>query len=197
MKHLSVALALVSCIAMPAMLRPQAGISVKGGLSSGNVSNAGGVPGGVSQRSGLAVGLDATIGNPIGLGIEALYAQRGVDGGIVSATSLYTRRLDYVDVPVYLRVSLPTPTPVSPFAYAGPQVSFEVSCDGGGAACPPGRPTTSFSGVVGAGARFASLHGITIEARYVYGLTDLKLYPASSSASYQTRSFLLLAGIGF
>ena len=71
--------------------------------------------GGASQRSGIAFGLDAAIGSPIGIGIEAMYAQRGV----VGAVSANTRNLSYVDVPVYLRLSLPTPLPVSPFAYAG------------------------------------------------------------------------------
>lgn len=193
MKHSrAVIAALFLCVA-PGILRAQAGIGIKGGLSYGNVSNSGALPGGASQRSGFAFGLEATIGSPIGLGIEALYAQRGV----VGAMPANTRNLSYVDVPVYVRVSLPTPLPISPFAYAGPQVSFELECDAGGGTCPSGRETHSFAGVIGGGVRFASLHGISLEARYVYGLTDLKLYTVTASTSYQTRSFLLLAGIGF
>ena len=193
MKHSrAVIAALVLCVA-PDTLCAQAGIGIKGGLSYGNVSNSGALPGSISERSGLAFGLAATIGSPIGIGIEALYAQRGV----VDATSVNTRKLSYVDVPVYLRVSLPTPLPISPFAYAGPQVSFELECDAGIGTCPSGRETHSFAGVIGGGVRFAALHGISLEARYVYGLTDLKLYTVTTATRYQTRSFLLLAGIGF
>ena len=39
--------------------------------------------------------------------------------------------------------------------------------------------------------------GLSVEGRYVYGLTDLNLNTVSTSESYQTRSFLLLAGISF
>ena len=41
------------------------------------------------------------------------------------------------------------------------------------------------------------LSGLSIEGRYVYGLTDLKLSTVSTSTSYQTRSFLVLLGLGF
>ncbi len=193
MKHARAAIAALFLCVAPAILCAQAGIGIKGGLSYGNVSNSGALPGGTSERSGFAFGLEATIGSPIGLGMEALYAQRGV----VGATSVTTRNLSYVDVPLYVRVSLPTPLPISPFAYAGPQVSFELSCDVPGASCPSGRETHSFAGVIGAGVRLSSFHGISLEARYVYGLTDLKLYTVTASTSYQTRSFMLLAGIGF
>jgi hypothetical protein len=36
-----------------------------------------------------------------------------------------------------------------------------------------------------------------LEGRYIYGLTDLKLGTITSSTSYKTRSFLLLAGLTF
>jgi hypothetical protein len=54
-----------------------------------------------------------------------------------------------------------------------------------------------FAGVIGAGLRLSQMYGLSVEGRYIYGLTDLKLSTISSSESYQTRSFLLLAGIAF
>ncbi|HVT39483.1 MAG TPA: porin family protein [Gemmatimonadaceae bacterium] len=191
MKHLQAALAVLILTAASATVEAQAGIGIKAGLSYGNVSNSGALPGNVSQRSGFAVGAGATIGSPIGLAIEALYAQRGV----VSAVAGASRKLNYFDVPVYLRVSLPVPT-VSPFVYAGPQASFELGCESPGGSCPSGRPKTTYAGVIGGGLRFSSLHGISLDARYIYGLTDLKLSTISTTKSYQTRSFMLLAGIG-
>jgi hypothetical protein len=191
LKHSHVVVtALLLCTA-PAALRAQAGIGIKGGLSYGNVSNSGALPGNVSQRSGFAIGLGATIGSPVGLGIEALYAQRGV----ISTIAGDSRKLSYLDVPLYLRVSLPTPM-VSPFVYGGPQLSLEIQCDSDAGACPSGRPKSTYSGVVGGGLRFSAFHGLSVDGRYVYGLTDLKLSTVSTTKSYQTRSFMILIGIG-
>ena len=169
------------------------GLSVKGGLSYGNVSNSGVLPGSVTQRSGFAVGLSAITGGAFGLGVEVLYAERGISSSVTADE----RHLNYIDIPVYLRLAVPSAA-LTPFAYVGPQASFELKCGAGSLNCPDtGRPKASFAGVIGAGVRFGALHGLSVEGRYVYGLTDLKLSTVSTSTSYQTRSFLLLAGIGF
>jgi opacity protein-like surface antigen len=193
MKRPITLLAVLLLSAVPASARAQVGFGIKGGLSYGDVSNSGALPGDVSSRSGFTVGLGATLGSPVGIGIEALYAQRGVNSSIAGDS----RRLNYLDVPAYLRVALPTPG-ISPFAYAGPQASFEMQCDADGATCPnSGRPKTTYAGVIGAGLTFGALRNLSIDARYIYGLTDLKLSTVSTSESYKTRSFMVLLGIGF
>ena len=122
-----------------------------------------------------------------------MYAQRGYTSTILGSS----RRLDYIDVPVYLRLAVPEGV-VRPFAFAGPQASWELNCDANGGNCPgSGRPKVTFAGIIGGGLAFPELNGLVIEARYVYGLTDLKLGTVGSSSSYKTRSLLLLAGIGF
>ena len=178
----------------PMVLQAQGGgFGIKGGLSYGNVSNGGALPGSVTQRSGFAVGVSAVSGGMLGFGIEALYAQRGV----TSSVAADRWHLDYLDIPVYVRLALPMPS-VTPFAYAGPQASFELKCGTGSFNCPDtGRPTASYAGVIGAGVQLGVLHHLSIEGRYIYGLTDLKLGTVTSSSSYQTRSVLLLAGVGF
>ncbi|HVZ78157.1 MAG TPA: porin family protein [Gemmatimonadaceae bacterium] len=178
---------------VPACAMAQGGVTLKGGVSYGNVSNAGALPGNLDNRTGFVGGVALNSGDLLGLGIEGLYAQRGLD----SSTPGDARRLDYIDVPVYLRLTAPTPG-ITPFAYAGPQASFELSCSANGVSCPEtGRPKTTYAGVIGAGVRLGALGGLSLEGRYVYGLTDLKLSTVNSSSSYKTRSFLLLAGIGF
>jgi hypothetical protein len=182
-------------IGLAAVVPPVASaqIGMKGGFSYGNVSNRGLLPGNLDTRTGFAVGL--ALGSNqrlIGLGLEGLYAQRGV----TSTTSGDARRLDYLDVPGYVRVMVPTPG-AAPFAYAGPQLSFELRCDAGGGACPSGRPKVTTAAVLGGGVRFGGWHAMTLEGRYVYGLTDLKLGTVTSARSYQTRSFVLLAGVTF
>ncbi len=164
--------------------------TIKAGVSHADVSNSGALPGDLGPRTGLTIGLafNGAQSGLLGLGFEGLYAQRGLDG-------TGGPRLDYIDVPVYLRV-MPSSVGINPFAYAGPQISFEVRCRVDGAACPDtGRPHTTYAAVIGAGISLG--HALSIEGRYIYGLKDLKLSTVSSTESYQNRSFEILAGISF
>jgi opacity protein-like surface antigen len=194
MKGSFLAIAVLSLFVAPTMARAQAGgFGIKGGLSYGNVSNNGALPGTISQRSGFAIGVGANTGGVVGFGIEGLYAQRG----FTSSTANASRKLDYIDVPLYVRVSFSTPI-ISPFAYAGPQGSYELNCGTDSGNCTDsGRPKVTYAGIIGAGLRFAPLGGLSVEGRYVYGLTDLKWGTVSTTNSYQSRSFMLLLGIGF
>lgn len=188
------ATALVLAAATP--LAAQAGVEVgiKGGVSFGDVSNKGILPGNLKGRTGFAAGAALVTKGLVGIGVEGLFAQRGVKADDATTTEY---KLDYVDVPVYLRVRIPTPT-VKPYGYIGPQISFELRCRNGDVDCADGtRKKTTYAGVIGAGIRFGGLTGFTIEGRYVYGLNDLKLSTVVTSDSYKTRSFLILAGLAF
>lgn len=182
---------LTVAVAMPLAAQGGGGIVLKGGVSYGDVSNSGVFPGGARTRNGAAIGVGMITRKPIGFGLEGLYAQRGIVGSPGNS-----RELDYIDVPLYLRVGATNPA-LQPFAYAGPQISFELRCDAGGGDCPSGREKVSYAGAIGAGLRFPRVAGITVEGRYVYGLTDLKLGTISDTESYRTRSFMILFGIGF
>ena len=173
----------------------QVEFGVKGGVSFGNISNKGLLPGNLKTRTGWAAG--ASLGlraRTVGVGAEALFARRGL-----KSDGTGDLKLDYVDVPVYLKVQVVAPG-VSPFGYLGPQVSFEVTCKVDDVDCTGGdRSKTDYAGVIGAGVKFGNEGGVglTAEARYIYGLKDLKLNTVSSSESYKTRSFLILGGIVF
>jgi hypothetical protein len=188
-----VSLSLLAAVsALPSIAGAQS-FGIKAGYSYGSVPNSGGVfPGTLSAHSGIAVGVGVTTGDVIGLGLEALYAQRGFTSSVLGAS----RKLSYIDVPAYLRFALPNPM-VTPFGYIGPQLSFELNCDSGNGACPSGRDKLSYAGIAGAGLKFGMLMNLSIEGRYVYGLNDLNLGTVTTRANYQTRSFMLLAGIGF
>jgi hypothetical protein len=168
-------------------------VGIKGGVSHGNISNAGALPGELGDRTGFAVGLSVA-SRPtslFGLGVEGLYAQRGAN----SANNTTCFKLDYVDVPLYLRAMIPA-SGLQPFAYAGPQVSFEVRCRSvNGQDCPDtGRPDVTYAGVIGAGLRLGQETGLSVEGRYVYGLSDLNLSTVTNDESYQNRSFQILVG---
>ena len=191
MKRFAVVIGILAltCASVPAHAQ---NFGIKGGLSYGT-ANQNGIDPGATQRNGVAVGVGIISSSVIGLGIEGLYAQRG----FTSTTAINSRRLDYIDVPLYLRISIPSPG-ISPFAYAGPQGSYELKCGTDSGDCPDsGRPRITYAGVIGAGAKLGILGGITVEGRYVYGLSDLKLSTIKASSSYKTRSLLLLAGLGF
>src|SRR5882724_2865665 len=183
-------------LAASAVLYAQGEAGLKGGVSFGNISNKGLLPGNLDTRTGFAGGLylGYRVGF-IGVGLEGLYARRGAKSDQSFATA--QTRLDYIDVPAYVKVSLPTPL-VQPFAYAGPQVSFEMRCHTAGdsdcpAAATSGRKKTDYGAVFGAGVRFG---GLGLEGRYVYGLRDLKLNTVTDTHSYKTRTFLILLSIG-
>src|SRR5258708_29151665 len=92
-------------IAAPLAARAQGGFGLRGGYSYGNVSNNGVLPGDARQRTGFALGVGVSTGSPIGIGMEALYAQRGV----TSTTAADPRQLNYLARPVYLRCPIPSP----------------------------------------------------------------------------------------
>ncbi|MGH7511338.1 MAG: porin family protein [Gemmatimonadales bacterium] len=173
----------------------QVEFGVKGGASFGNISNKGLLPGNLKTRTGWAAG--AALGfraGLLGVGGEALFARRGL-----SSDGTGGLKLDYVDLPVYLKIQAPTPG-ISPFGYVGPQISFEVTCKVDDVKCADGdRSKTDYAGVAGAGVKFGHEGGagFTVEARYIYGLKDLKLSTVTTSESFKTRSFLILGGIVF
>jgi len=197
MRHRRSLLLALLALAAPAALCAQGEAGLKAGVSFGNISNKGVLPGNLENRTGFAGGIYVgyRVGF-IGLGFEGLYARRGAKSDSSFATA--QTRLDYIDVPVYVKLTLPTPFLVQPFVYAGPQVSFEVRCrTAADAACPDaatsGRKKTDYGAVIGAGARFG---GLGLEGRYIYGLRDLKLNTVTDTHSYKTRTFLILLSIG-
>jgi opacity protein-like surface antigen len=169
----------------------RAQLRLKGGVSFSDVTNTGALPGTPKQRSGFTVGLGLEPRGMVGLGVEGLWARRGLD----NSNTIYARETDYLDIPTYLRVQLPIPS-FAPFAYAGPQWSYELKCTSNSADCPPtDKSKWTYAGVIGAGLRLTG--GLSLEGRYMYGLSDLKYSTLTTSANYKTRSFLILAGIGF
>ncbi len=185
-------------LGMHGALVAQGEIGIKAGASFGDISNKGVLPGNLKHRTGFAGGLYFGSSGLLGIGVEGLYAQRGAESDDATATA--DTKLDYIDVPVYLKVRIPTPG-VKPFGYAGPQVSYEVKCrTGAGVDCgnysTSGRSRWDYAAVIGAGIRIGGSTGFGIEGRYVYGLKDLKPSTVTSGSSYKNRSFLLLVSIG-
>lgn len=199
MNRRSIALALMVLLAAPVAAHAQFGI--KAGVAFGDVSNKGVLPGDLKGRTGFAGGISyETSPSLVGFGIEGLFSQEG----LTSAAPDNSFKVSYISVPAYIRLMLTTPG-IKPFAYLGPQVSFEVKCNDGNGDCPPPAPgeaerkKTLYAGVIGGGILFGGKTGgsFSVEGRYVYGLTDLNPSTVTSSESFETRTFLILAGFHF
>lgn len=193
MKRRWPSLAMAAALAAAPLTPAAAQVGIKGGVSHGNISNSGVLPGELGARTGFAIGVSVA-NEPtqlVGLGVEALYAQRGAH----SANNTSSFDLDYIDVPLYLRFIAPAPG-LQPFVYAGPQASYEVRCRAGDGDCPDtGRPSLTYAAVIGAGVRFGDESGISVEGRYVYGLKDLNLGTVTDEESYRSRSFEILVAL--
>lgn len=190
------ALALVGA-ALPAAAQVE--YQIKGGLSVGNVTNADDIIPGVdnSSRIGFGIGVGAAwrSAGVLGFAVEALFSQRGVVGTSGDITA--ERKLDYIDLPAFLRLSAPSSGGTTLYLFAGPQLSLELRCRTGSANCIGETSTTDFAAVGGAGLRLKGKPGLLLEARYVYGFTDLDLSSASAASSYKTRAFMVMAGVAY
>ncbi len=161
---------------------------LKAGLSFATLSNA---SPDWKTRTGFAGGVAlGLMPGPVSLQPEVLYVQKGVAAN--GAPSNTAPRLAYLDVPVLLKVQLPTPG-IAPFADAGPVVSFRLSCTAGDADCRDTFKSTDWGVALGGGVRLGGATGLTIEGRYTWGLNDV--HDISSGVASKTRTFLVLAGI--
>ena len=110
-------------LALLVSLLAQGEAGIKGGVSFGDISNKGLLPGNLDKRTGFAAGVYIGYRTGIlGFDIEGLYAQRGAESD--SANAVAPSKLDYIDVPVYAKLLIPIEL-IQPYIYAVPQVSFD------------------------------------------------------------------------
>lgn len=122
--------------------------------------------------------------------------------------------LSYIELPLFLTAAIPTPGyPVTPRIFAGPQVSFESSCEiaatGDGVSttvdCAAeelgesglNTESTSFGLVFGGGLDF-ELGGplsVTVDGRYDLGLSDINDVTDPDAAEITNRSFAVSGGL--
>ena len=202
---------LVACLAALCLIAvlPQAlsaGIGFKGGLSLSRfaIDPADGFPFSIKNVNGPVGGIffGAGIG-PLAFQTEVLYARMGLKGLATDAQMEY--RLDYVQVPVMLKVRVIPAGPVRPVVFAGGYGSYLLNAKGV-MVTPTGSDSADLDDVFkkfdygvlgGAGLEF-KLPGIllTIEGRYNLGLANIGK-DLDEGVSIKNRSIMVLAGIGF
>lgn len=134
---------------------------------------------GLDSRTGLMGGLSLVL--PLAGGIalqpEVLFVSKGAEGSEGDVEGL---ELNYVEVPVLLRLSMGQGSLVNPHLYAGPYLGYNISCnvEGTSVDCDdvPGisKKSVDVGGTLGGGLDF-SLGGLVLTGglRYSFGVSKV------------------------
>lgn len=157
----------------------QTGGGIKAGVNFAKTTASGDDPG---RRVGAIAGLFATIGVAPVLAIqpEVLFSMQG------TKFSTETASVDYIQVPVLLRIGSNSRAGASVYGIVGPSVGIYVRGDG----WLDDINRTDVGLVVGAGVTVSRL---LVEARYTAGLTEF----SKGANAYKHRVFSVLAGLHF
>ena len=148
-----------------------------------------------TDRIGIVLGGSLSIPfGPISFQPEALYVQKRVSQPGINGTDPSTLRVDYLEIPLLLRVGLPIPG-FSPFAVAGPMIDIELGCNLVAGMCPQDVKNQSYGFAVGGGFRLGLVLPLQLEGRYTWGLRDVG--DVASGLDQRTRTFMLMVGLGF
>ena len=129
-----------------------------------------------SRTGGMFGGYVGThLGRLFTVRIEGYWTRKGAD--FVSSGTTGSFKIDYIEVPVILRVHIPLVV-VKPALYAGPAISFKTKCtaeDSGGPSmsCEDAGTmfkSTDFSGIIGAG---VGIGPVTLDVQYDFSFSDI------------------------
>jgi len=201
--------ALVASLAMlplAAGLAAQTTLGIHGGASIATLG--GSDVGSADARTGMNFGASVTfpVGEILGIQLGAGYAQKGATENSEGADVEFA--LDYFEVPVLLRVGVPTTGSISPHFFAGPAVAFKAKCEASGSS--GGASVTVDCADVGAEVKSIDIGGmagagldihtsgplsITLDVAYNLGLSSID--DSSDGADVKNRAWSFLAGVVF
>jgi hypothetical protein len=161
----------------------------------------------VSNRTGLMAGVyvDLPVANGVSIRPELVYSQQGAKGDNVDGKGTDIEiKIDYVQLPVLARFTVPTASQTRPFLAAGPAFGFKAKCDVKGsdgdvsvsASCDEvdfNEKSFDVSGKVEAGVDFG-MNGrvLTVGGSHMHGFSDI-----FEDASVKNRVFSIFAAFGF
>ena len=183
------------------------GFGIKGGITSSNVTGAP-APGFDLDFSGKVAGVGgisyaAHLTDRVALQLEALYFRRDADAVVLGDRDFGFMRVTYLDIPVLIVVDLSGGT-TRPNVQLGPEVGFRIAESGAFEVPNGGDPddlaeeleSTYFGWVFGLGLETPAGGGaLTLDARYVFGLTDI--FRANARSGRKWGSFVLMGGYVF
>jgi hypothetical protein len=192
-------------------------LGVKAGINFADLGGSDVSSEAVQGKTGLVGGLSVAFrfGDIFEVQGEFLYSQKGVKIEETGANGLTngTISLNYMETPILLKAGLPTQGKFRPALYAGPAVSFEMSCDLSGTfdgetadrKCdnqddgwvPKERKTFDWGLVFGAEAvyKVGRKTSLLFEVRYNLGLSSLEA--TEQNLNVKNRALSLMAGVLF
>jgi hypothetical protein len=172
--YITIALTITSIISLSAQDRKNKSTAgIKGGYNISSVSFDGSSE--TANLHGYHIGIygESYIGKYLSIQPEILYSKQGYK--IIDENGTYTQKLDYINVPLMLKVY-----PVkSFFIEAGPQIGFSIAhketFDSGFILYDSSREfePSNFDWGVNLGAGFKSDSGVTLGVRYHMGQSDI------------------------
>ncbi len=183
-----------------------AGIGIKGGFSLARFSASTTEPMPISfvNNAGVVAGVSADLGfGPLSIQPEILYARMGAKAQVESVEIKYL--LDYIQVPVLLKLRVVQAGPVRPVICAGGYGSWMIKGQGSSTngVDSESEDITEYMNrfdygfVGGAGVEF-KLPGVrlSVEGRYNFGLANVLKDPENGSV-LKNRTLMALIGVGF
>ncbi|MEJ2613363.1 MAG: porin family protein [Ignavibacteriaceae bacterium] len=183
-------------------------LGVRAGLNLANLSFDPELPSTVdkSSRVGFKFGAMAELGfiPMFAIQVEPMYVMRGAK--FTQGSVEQTWKFSYLEIPVLLKLKIPTPGPITPYAFAGPNIGILLSANdetnGHETDIKEHINSTDFALDFGAGVSFniAPLLDFLIDGRYSIGLSELPTDEAKQSLgnlTVKTRDIQIVAGIMF
>jgi hypothetical protein len=189
---------LIAVVMSTAPAWAQVGGGIKVGVNLATVSGFNDADNSTSQRTGLVAGGFLTVGllPMIALQPEVLFSMQGskLHVGTSGISTDATAKLDYIQVPVLLRIGNSGKAGASLYGVVGPTFGVLMrATDQDGQDIKSELKNTDVGVVVGAG---VSLSHFLAEARYTYGLTDLNKVEDPSGAN-RNRVISVFVGLIF
>lgn len=166
----------------------------------------------LSNRQVLLAGgfFEVPLARHIAIQPEVLFVMKGRRVSINQAglTADSTAKFTSLDVPVLVRVDVPTRGAITPYLYAGPNIGFVLTAKAvttlSGSVTTPGTSqetdvkdtlkSTEVGVAVGGGVRLGRL---LAELRYTRGLTNILADPGSSGVKVTNHALAVIGGVRF
>ncbi|MBP8273356.1 MAG: PorT family protein [Acidobacteria bacterium] len=187
----------IATLLTPTMASAQVGGGVKVGINLSNVKGFNDDTTSSSQRTGLVAGGFMTFGLSPMLAFqpEVLFSMQGSKLHFSSngVDTNATRKVDYLQIPLLLRIGTNSREHASVYAIAGPTLGILVRATENGTNIKSSVKRTDVGVVAGVG---VSITRLLLEARYTYDLVDFNKVEQPSGA-HKNRVVSFLVGVVF
>ena len=151
---------------------------------------------GMESRTTFVAGIAArrSISEVFEIQPEVLYSQKGAKysfttgpgpGGVPGQTYHVTEELDYIDLPILLKIGLPKTPSVSPALLLGPSIGFfltgKLNTSPSGPDEDPAVNSLDLGIVLGLELQNGAYHGFVLDARYTRSLKTISELQATTS----------------